>query len=82
MRNELAGLGMGAGPLLINRVLFAADVGNCRRCRRARHWQLATLARLRERGEATEVFVLKNFAREIAGGRGLQRLTAELWQLA
>ena len=82
LRRELAGLGMGAGPLLINRVLFAGDAGNCRRCRRARHWQLATLARLRERGGAAEVFVLKNFAGEIAGRRGLQRLTAELWQLA
>ena len=82
LRQELAGLGMGVGPLLINRVLFAGEVGNCRRCRRARQWQLATLARLRDRGEAAEVFVLKNFAAEVAGRRGLDRLTAELWQLA
>ncbi|HEY6937493.1 MAG TPA: TRC40/GET3/ArsA family transport-energizing ATPase, partial [Terriglobales bacterium] len=81
LRQQLAGLGMRGGPLLINRVLFAADVGSCRRCRRTRHWQLATLARLQRRGDSAEIYVLKNFAAEIAGKRGLRSLTAQLWQL-
>jgi arsenite/tail-anchored protein-transporting ATPase len=81
LRQQLAGLGMRGGPLLINRILFAADVGSCRRCRRTRHWQLATLARLQRRGDSAEIYVLKNFAAEIAGKRGLRSLTAQLWQL-
>ena len=81
LRQQLAGLGMRGGPLLINRVLFAADVGSCRRCRRTRHWQLATLARLQRRGDSAEIYALKNFAAEIAGKRGLRSLTAQLWQL-
>jgi arsenite-transporting ATPase len=82
LRQHLAGLGMAGGPLLVNRVLFPGDVGNCRRCRRSRAWQLATLARLRRRGDFAEVYVLKNFAQEIAGKSGLRSLTAELWQPA
>ena len=82
LRVDLAGLNMAGGPLVVNRVLFAADAGKCRRCRRARQWQLATLARLQARGEAGEMYVVRNFAGEIAGKKGLARLTAELWQLA
>ncbi|HEV2115012.1 MAG TPA: TRC40/GET3/ArsA family transport-energizing ATPase, partial [Terriglobales bacterium] len=82
LRTDLAALGMAGGPVVVNRVLFAGDVGNCRRCRRARQWQLATLARLRRRRGLAEIYVLKNFAAEIAGERGLRQLTAELWQPA
>jgi anion-transporting ArsA/GET3 family ATPase len=82
LRQHLAGLGMAGGPLLVNRVLFPGDVGNCRRCRRSRQWQLATLAGLRRRGDFAEIYVLKNFAGEITGKHGLQTLTAELWQPA
>ena len=80
LRKELAGLKIAPGPLLVNRFLLAADVGNCRRCRRARQWQLATLARLQARGQP--IYVLKNFAAEMAGKPGLARLTAKVWQLA
>jgi len=82
LRQDLAGLNMAAGPLLVNRVLFAADIGKCGRCRRAWQWQLATLARLQARGEFAGIYVLKNFAAEIAGKQGLAKLTANLWQPA
>jgi arsenite-transporting ATPase len=82
LRGGLARLNMATGPLLVNRVLLAADAGKCRRCRRARQWQLATLARLQASGEVAELYVVKNFAGEIAGKQGLARLTATLWQLA
>jgi anion-transporting ArsA/GET3 family ATPase len=82
LRQQLAGLGMGGGPLLVNRVLFAGDMGSCRRCRQTRQWQLATLARLRRRGGFANIYVLKNFGEEIAGKQGLCSLTAELWQPA
>ena len=80
LRQHLVDLGMAGGPLLVNRVLFPADVADCRRCRRTRQWQLATVARLRHRGDSAEIYVLKNFAAEIAGKRGLRTLTAQLWQ--
>ena len=76
----LDSLALAGGPLLVNRVLFPADVKNCGRCRRARNWQLATLARLRT--QHSEIYVLKDFDSELAGRRGLRRLTAELWQPA
>ena len=82
LRQQLAGLGIADGPLLVNRVLFAGEVGSCARCRRARHWQLATLARLRGQRPAGGIYVLKDFAAELAGEQGLRRLTAELWQMA
>jgi arsenite-transporting ATPase len=82
LRKSLAELGLPPGPLLINRVLFAKDVGNCHRCRRARQWQLATLARLQRRRGLSRVYVLKDFAAEIAGEQGLRTLTADLWQPA
>ncbi|HLX75400.1 MAG TPA: TRC40/GET3/ArsA family transport-energizing ATPase [Terriglobales bacterium] len=82
LRKELAGLGMARGPLLVNRVLLAADVGTCSRCRRARQWQLATLAGLRRGNDLADIYVLKNFAAEIAGKQGLRKLTAKLWQPA
>jgi arsenite-transporting ATPase len=82
LRQQLAALGMAGGPLLVNRVLFRADVGKCRRCRRARQWQLATVARLQAQGDFAEIYVLRNFVAEIAGKRGLLSLTAELWQPA
>ncbi|HKU20289.1 MAG TPA: ArsA family ATPase [Terriglobales bacterium] len=80
LRKQLAGLGIATGPLLVNRVLFAADVGTCLRCRRARQWQLATLARLQQGNNFADIYVLKNFAAEIAGKQGLRRMTARLWQ--
>jgi arsenite-transporting ATPase len=82
LRRHLADLGMGGGPLLVNRVLSASEVGKCLRCRRARRWQLATLARLRQQRAAAGIYVLKDFAAEIAGAAGLRRLTAKLWQPA
>jgi arsenite/tail-anchored protein-transporting ATPase len=82
MRKNLVALGMAGGPVLVNRALFAADVENCRRCRRTRQWQLATLARLLRRRDVAEIYVLKNFDAEIAGEQGLRRLTAQLWQPA
>jgi len=80
LRQQLAGLGIAGGPLLVNRVLFPADVAGCRRCRRTRQWQLSTLAGLRRGGDSAEIYLLKNFAAEIAGKRGLRSLTAQLWQ--
>jgi arsenite-transporting ATPase len=64
-------------PLFVNRVM-AAPVANCRRCELARHWQFATLAKIRR--EHGPVYVIQNHPREIVGAAGLDALTRELWQ--
>ncbi len=82
LRKDLAALGVAGGPLLVNRVLFAGSVGKCRRCRRARNWQLATLARLQRHPDFAGIYVLKDFAAEMAGKQGLLTLTTNVWQPA
>ncbi len=67
--------------LFVNRVLFADDVGGCRRCGNARQWQMATLWQLRRRYRGSEIYVVRNRAREIAGAAGLKSFINELWQI-
>jgi arsenite-transporting ATPase len=80
--STLRALGTHPAPLFVNRVLFADDVRGCRRCARARRWQMATLAALRKRQRGREIFVIRNFPDEIAGARALRSFTRELWQVA
>ena len=75
---EIKALGAHAGPVFVNRVLFAEDVKRCARCQAARRWQLATLQRLI--GKKKPFYVVRNFARELAGRTALQSLTRQLWQ--
>jgi arsenite/tail-anchored protein-transporting ATPase len=63
--------------IFVNRVLM--EDSKCPRCSRTRAWQKLTLARIRE--WKLPVFVVPEFKQEIAGERGLQRLTKDLWQL-
>jgi arsenite/tail-anchored protein-transporting ATPase len=72
-------LGAHAGPLFVNRILFPQDAGNCPRCQIARRWQAATIQRLARK--SGRVYVVRNFAREIAGRAALQSFTRQLWQL-
>jgi anion-transporting ArsA/GET3 family ATPase len=67
--------------LFVNRVIFREDAGQCPRCNRARGWQLRTLQRLRKAHGDREIYVARNFPREIAGRRGLQAFTKQLWRL-
>ncbi len=67
--------------IFVNRVLFAKDVGTCKRCRSAMAWQQATLRALKRHYSGTSVYVIRNFANEIAGKAALARFTAELWEL-
>jgi arsenite-transporting ATPase len=70
------------GPLVVNRLLFPEDVGSCLRCNQARRWQLATIARLRQRYRKHEIYAVRNFPVEIAGKQRLRAFTSELWRLA
>lgn len=75
---EIKTLGAHAGPLFVNRVLFAEDAKRCPRCHVARRWQLATLQQLTSKKRP--FYVVRNFTREIAGAIALQSFTRQLWQ--
>jgi hypothetical protein len=46
------------------------------------NWQNLTLAKLKKRYTAGELYIVRNFPDEITGKTGLRSLTGELWQLA
>jgi arsenite/tail-anchored protein-transporting ATPase len=75
----IKGLGGHASPLFVNRVLLGEEAKNCPRCRVARQWQMATINRLAARKRP--FYLVRNFAREIAGAAALQSFTRQLWQL-
>lgn len=78
---ELERLGLKPETLFVNRIIVPAEAAGCERCRRASEWQSAVLSHLR-RLPATRILVIPNFADEIAGARGLQRITREIWRLS
>lgn len=79
---ELSKLRLSTGAIFVNRVLFKEDVKDCRRCLRRRQWQLKTLGRLSARYARIPIYVVRNFANEIAGKNALRSFTGELWRLA
>ncbi len=78
---QLREVGIHTAPVFVNRVIFPDQAGSCARCRRAHAWQMATLAGIRRR-LGREVYVVREFDREIAGARALKAFTRELWRLA
>jgi arsenite/tail-anchored protein-transporting ATPase len=81
LMKDLGELNLPSRSIFVNRVLFPEDIGNCRRCTRARDWQLATLAKLRRRYRQADVCVIRNFPDEIAGKNALRLFTGELWHV-
>lgn len=79
---ELSKLRLSTAAIFVNRVLFKDDAGNCRRCSRTRQWQLSTLTGLSARYSQIPIYVVRNFAQEIAGEKALRRFVGELWRLA
>ena len=78
----LSKLRLSTAAIFVNRVLFKEDVGNCRRCTRRRLWQLSTLRQLSARHSQIPLYVVRDFAHEIAGKRALRTFVGELWRLA
>jgi arsenite-transporting ATPase len=75
-------MGLTIRTVVINRVLPAdVEASQCERCRRARAWQLATIARVRQQSEAPILAIVEH-REPIAGQEGLEALTRSLWQLA
>lgn len=78
--SALEELGMTVDSVFVNRVLVSVEHG-CRRCSRAREWQMATLRRLAQDYGKHRTYVLPEFPAEIAGAAALKRFTGELWQM-
>jgi arsenite/tail-anchored protein-transporting ATPase len=78
---ELERLELRPQALFVNRLILAKDAAQCPRCRIARQWQAAVLTKLKKSASATKIFVIRNFADEIAGARKLREFTDELWLL-
>jgi arsenite-transporting ATPase len=79
---ELSKLRLSAAAIFVNRVLFKEDARKCRRCSRTRQWQLSTINRLTARYSQISLYVVRNFAQEIAGKKALRSFVGELWRLA
>ena len=78
---DLDELELDSQSMFVNRVLFSRDILQCRRCRQAHRWQMATLGKLQRRYRAKSLYVIRNFSTEIAGKRGLRSFTDELWRV-
>ncbi|HEV2715117.1 MAG TPA: TRC40/GET3/ArsA family transport-energizing ATPase, partial [Terriglobales bacterium] len=81
LMDDLEELGLLSKFVFINRVLFPEDVVGCRKCERARRWQIATIARLGRRYRGKTLYAVRNFPTEIAGKNALRSFTGELWRV-
>jgi len=79
---ELSKLGLLTAGIFVNRVVFKGDAGRCGRCVRRRQWQHDTLSKLAARYSEIPIYVVRNFEREIAGKKALEKFTGELWRMA
>jgi arsenite-transporting ATPase len=70
-------LGIGVRGIFVNRVLI--NDPDCKRCRRARAWQAATLSGLKKRYPKRKIYLLPEFEREVAGREALREFTRGLW---
>ena len=76
-------IGMTVDSVFINRVLIADRQNKtCKRCRRARDWQQATLQTLEKKYGRYRTFLAPELADEIAGAVALEKFTSKLWQIA
>jgi len=64
--------------VFVNRILTGKEL-SCPRCSRQRSWQFRTLSRLR--ADKLKHYAVSDFAGQISGAAGLQRLTRRLWQI-
>jgi arsenite-transporting ATPase len=73
-------LGIAVDSLLVNRVLMQTET-DCKRCKRAQQWQLATLQGLQKKYGGRRVYLVREFPEEIAGAAKLKKFTGSLWQM-
>jgi len=76
-------IGINIDSLFVNRVLIQeVKSAGCKRCQRARNWQLATLQAIRKKYRQYRTYLAPEFPAEIAGAKALKKFTAQLWQIA
>jgi len=81
--HAVAKIGLAVDSLFVNRVLIAENGSSgCKRCLRARGWQLATLQTLKRKYRRYRTFLAPESPSEIAGAAALKKFTRELWQIA
>jgi len=79
---QLDGFELSVEAIVVNRVLLPEKVAACPRCRIQAEWQAEVLARLKREFRGRKIYVVENFEREIAGRKGLDELTRNLWRLS
>lgn len=79
---QLDALGLSVEAVVVNRVLLPQNAAACPRCRVEAAWQAEILGRLQRKFRGHKIYVVPNFDREIAGRKGLERLTRDLWRLS
>jgi arsenite/tail-anchored protein-transporting ATPase len=77
----IAEIGVSTDALFVNRTQIE-EPGRCKRCMRSRDWQLVTLKDLKRKYSAYRIYLLPEFAGEIAGAAALKKFTTNVWQIA
>ena len=75
-------IGIKVDSLFVNRVLISEKDVQCRRCLRARAWQLSILQTLKKKYGRYQIFLAPELPAEIAGPAALKKFTAQLWRIA
>jgi anion-transporting ArsA/GET3 family ATPase len=68
--------------MVVNRVLLPEKTAACPRCRMKAAGQAEILGRLQREFRGRKIYVVPNFDREIAGRKGLDQLTRNIWRLS
>jgi arsenite/tail-anchored protein-transporting ATPase len=76
---SLEEIGMKASSIFVNRILPSQNGTRCPYCKLAREWQMATLSRLKF--DDVPCCAVPDFAGQISGRKGLERLTKRLWAI-
>ncbi len=80
--SSLRSLQLNPKSIFLNRVMFAKDVGKCKRCRHSLQSQQRVITSLKHKYRGIDIYAVRNFPKEIAGKAALTKFTGELWQLA
>jgi len=79
---QLDALHLSVEAIVVNRVLLPQTAADCPRCRIQAEWQAEILSRLKREFRGRKIYVVPNFDHEIAGRKGLEQLTRDLWRLS
>ena len=79
---QLNALHLSVAAILVNRVLLAEQAAACPRCRMQAAGQEEILGSLKREFRGRKIYVVPNFDREIAGRKGLDQLTRNVWRLS